>query len=369
VNLATLNIPFTDEGIGQGNEKIVLQQMATRMDFNGELTARCFPSSGVTFVASVGTIRPGEVREQLVMSEAIKFSNSSSGELQYPKARTVTIQHGVLMQKTKNIYGKTVIVPASGVTLRFDAEQNAIVALGRDGQAVAVYGGCVVSYAADYQVLYYIPDVNRIGFTGGYSFAVGTIFGYTETDVQTLEMKLDWEATPDWIEFARVTSKIVLDYRGVWEFPAEWRNQFKANRTELNPNNRQPYTNDTFQEFNNSDYELDYESCFIDTRVHMIVKINSYGSLLYDDLNNGGDGYWAWNTPYFGYASFDPWYEIEFMDPPGGAKASSAEDFKRDLNHRTWRDVFLQIKKADLIARLSEEYPSLEEYLKTKVQT
>ncbi len=73
--VATLNIPFTaEDGLGDnaGKNKIVLQQMTKRFDYKGQLWARCFPSSGVRFKASVGTVTPGEVRSQS-FSEGLKF--------------------------------------------------------------------------------------------------------------------------------------------------------------------------------------------------------------------------------------------------------------------------------------------------------
>ena len=91
---------------------------------------------------------------------------------------------------------------------------------------------------------------------------------------------------------------------------------------------------------------------------YVCIKVNTIGVLQYEDFNNGGDGYTFWNMPYGGLA-YQPVYECKWADPPGGKKASSAEDFQHDVNNRTWRDVFLEVNKDDIKDRLRDEYPSI----------
>ena len=364
--VATLNIQFSKEdGIGDraGQHKITLQQISKRMDTNGELCARCFPARGVTFTASVGTVRTGETRVQ-AMREGLKFSNSAKANLKYAGATDVVIdsERTVLMTKTKNNYGQTVIVPASRVTLRYDPEQNAVIAEragydeGYTPTEIAVYGACSVSYNANYLMLYYKPTSERIGFTGGFSWGVGTLFGYNEYDVETLDMELDLSSPPDWVEFGRVTSKIVLDARGVWEFPDNWNTTYTENKEKSNEQKEDYATPGTYDV---GVSEIDPDQCFVDERVHCIITVNTMGTLQFEDFCNGGDGYWAWYDPYFGDSTYDPKYECKWTAPPGGVKASSAEEFKYDLNHRTWRDVFLAVDKAAIKSRFSDEYPGI----------
>lgn len=355
--VATLNIPFTaEDGLGDnaGKNKIVLQQMTKRFDYKGQLWARCFPSSGVRFKASVGTVTPGEVRSQS-FSEGLKFSNSAKASLKYPGASNVTIDlsSSVLMKKTKDIYGHTTIVPAS-VSLTYDAEQGAVIAMS-GGVETPIYGGCFVKYDALYRILYYKPSVKApFGGMYGVVFSVGTIFGYNDYTVETLDLELDISSSPDWVEYARVTSKIVLDAKGVWEFPPNWESTYQGNKKKTGDQREDYPASGQFPGFS---YEIDPDNSFVDTRIHEIIEINSIGSLMYKNQN--GDRIYA---PYWGASdSYTPKYEVKFTDPPGGAKASSAEDFKYDLNNRTWRDVFLDVDKAEVLSRLQDEYPGVTE--------
>lgn len=349
--VATLNVAFTDDDDAGGN-KIILQQMTKRFDYDGQLWARCFPSSGVQFTTSMGSINGGEVRV-LEVREGLKFSNSSKVELSKPNASDVSITSSVMMRKTKNIYGKTVIVPAS-VNLIYDSEQNAIIATSQ-GVEVPVYGGCSVRYKTAYQVLYYLPGRQRIGFSGGTAFHVGTIFGYNDYTVETLDMELDLTSSPDWIEYARVTSKIVLDAKGMWEFPPNWESTYQGNKGKTGEQ-RQDYSQPG--QFPGYSDEIDQDNSFVDVRVHEIIEVNSIGSLMYKN-QNGRDAIYA---PYWGViSSYTPKYEVKFADPPGGAKANSADDFKYDLNHTTWRDVFLSVDKTEVMNQLRVEYPGVTE--------
>jgi hypothetical protein len=365
--VATLNVAFNDDdGIGDnaGKNKIVLQQMTKQFNYNGELAARCFPSSGVKFTTSVGNVREGEVRVQ-PMREALKFSDSSSASLKYSDVTDVVIDssRSVLMQKTKDIYGKTIIKPATGITLHYDADSGSVIAKSSGHAEVNVYGACFVAYTAKYLVLFYTPTSERIGFTGGISFGLGTIFGYNDYDVATLDMELDLTSSTDWVEFARVTSKIVLDAKGVWEFPENWQSTYDSNRDKVGDLRDDYSTPGQFPGFTD---EVDPDNSFVDTRVHHIVEVNTVGTIRHIDHNNGGDDYWAWEQPYFGSSTYNPKYEIKYTDPPGGEKASSAKDFQYDQENTTWRDVFLRVNKTELETDLKKWYPGADKYTRPR---
>jgi len=371
--VATLNISFDGDGDGVGDDagqnKITLQQVTKVLDGNGELWASCFPSRGVSFTASVGTVRVGETRIAQ-KKQSIKFADSSSVTLELSGATNVEIDHtrSVLMKKVKDNYGKTRIMPASDVTVRYDQETNAIIAESyRDDlnrmvglHQVKIYGACAVSYEAEYSMLYYKPDITlQFGGYNGMIFYSGTIFGYNEYDVATLEMEMDLVSGKDYVEFARVTSKIVLDAKGTWEFPENWKTTFNANREKVGEQ-REDYAEDG--EFPDTTSTIDASNSFVDTRVHHVVTVNAIGSLKHEDFNNGGDGYWAWHSPYFGDRTYNPDYEIVYADPPGGKKASSAKEFEYDQNNWTWRDAFLRVDKAELEADLKDWYPNAKPY-------
>ena len=348
LSLATLSVQFAEEDRG----RIILQQLLKRFNFNGDLVARCFFSEPVQYVASVGTARAGEKLPQFVMGEGVKFSGSERATLKYPGAFDVVIDtsRSVLMRKSER-YGRTIFVRVN-VGLIYDEETESVVT--EDG--LPVYGAASVTYQALYQLVYYRPEVENLWWKyAGASFQLGTLFAFNENAVATLDMELDMKDSPDWIEYARVFSKIVLDAKGVWEFPPNWKTVYQNNK-QLQGDQRQDYPPDGT--YPNTSQTVDGGNSFVDERVHLIVEVNSIGTLRYQDHNNGGDGYWAWEQPYFGSSTYDPDYEIRFADPPGGSKATSAEDFKRSQNNRTWRTVFAGVNKSALIEKIQKEYPN-----------
>lgn len=347
VTLATPSVEFAEEDRG----RIILQQMTKRFNGNGDLVARCFFTDPVEYVASVGTARAGEQIPQFVMGEGVRFTGTSSATLRYPGAFDVVIDESrsVLMRKAKR-FGRTIFQQVN-VGLIYDPETESVVTA--DGQPV--YGAASVTYQALYQLVYYRPTVdNQWWRYAGVTFGLGTLFAFNENIVATLDMELELKDSPDWIEYARVFSKIVLDAKGVWEFPPNWKSTYQGNKQKQGEQ-RDDYPAEGI--FPNTTETVDGGNSFVDERVHLIVEINSIGTLRYQDHNNGGDGYWAWEQPYFGNSTYNPDYEIRFAEPPGGKRATSAEDFKRSQNNRTWRTVFAGVNKQALIDKIQREYP------------
>lgn len=351
---ASLQVNFTAESLA--DSRIILQQLTKRFDFEGKLRLRCFPENDVNFVASVGKVIKGNVFPQ-VFSESIKFSNSSKVALQYPNAYEVTINalNNIAMELVESPDGN--YIQQISVRFSFDEESNSIIATDALNELRAVYGACFVAYKAHYLLLDYYPSIEApFGGAYGISYGIGPLYAYNNKTVEVLDIELDLSDSQQWLEYAKITSKIVLDNKGTWEFPDSW-NQTYTDNKQKDPEQKADYTDPgTFTGFS---YEIDPNACFVDTRVHEIIYINSAGVLRYEDFNNGGDSYWAWYNPYFGDSTYDPKYECTWSDPPGGSKASNATEFQYDLNHTTWRDVFLTVDKKSLLAELQNEYPGI----------
>lgn len=353
---ANLSVSF-GEAEDRGG-RIILQQLTKQFGQRGSLAGRCFSRDTVQYTASVGTVERGKMYERQVNSESIEFSNSSSATLKYPGAYAVSILQSVFLRQV-TVGSVTRIEPVS-VALSYDAATESVVTT--DG--LPVYGKASVSYKVLYEVFYYFPFSQYLGWSNGVTILeIGTVFAYNDSVVETLDMELDMSMPKDWVEYARVVSKIVLDPKGTWEFPPNWATTYNDNR-EKQGDERDDYPADGT--FSNTSDTVDATNCFVDERVHLIVEVNTLGVLNYRDFNNGGDGYWAWENPWFGYDSYDPVYEIRIAEPPGGSKASNAEEFKRDLNNRTWRTVFLDVNKTEVIAKIQEEYPGASEYSRNR---
>jgi hypothetical protein len=350
---STLSVSFSERG-----GRIVLVQATKRLGYYGELIVHCYSSMPAEYIASVGTATGAEMRSRYIWGEGVTFSDSRTATLKYPNATGVTfdLTRSVFMRKNTDRLGR---VTFSRVypTIIYDSDNDVIVV------DQSVYGVCSVSYTVLYQVVYYIPQFTQTttGAAGVYGgvFGLGSLFAYNEQAVETLEMELDIKESPDFVEYARVVSKIVLDPQGVWEFPRNWQSTYDNNREKVG-DERSDYPPDgTFDGYTDT---VDGGNCFVDERVHLIVEVSSSGYLRYNDFNNGGDGYWGWENPYFGNSDYNPLYEIRFGEPPGGSKASNAEDFRHAQVFGSWREVFLEVDKQEVIAKIQNEYPGASAY-------
>lgn len=305
---------------------------------------------------SAGTAAITSVVSRDIWREGLKFSNSASATLKYPTASGVTITPGVLMKKIKNNYGQTRIVEASDVTLRYDSESTSVIAeSGVPGKKLStpVYGVAFVSYSAIYDNIRYTPGTERIGFTGGVQFNIGTVYGYHDYDVASVDMELDITSAETTAEYARVYSKIVLDAKGVWEFPPNWQGTYDNNQNKTGEE-RQDYPSEG--EFpNHPSATIDADNSFVDERVHVIIHVDTMGRLSYEHPR----GIQRIYAPYWGHANYTPQYHGRFAEPPGGSNASSAEEFLFRLNNRGWHTVFLDVNKNAVKSRLESSYPGI----------
>jgi hypothetical protein len=330
-------------------------QATKRFDGTGKLIVHCYSSIPAEYIASVGTATGAEMRSRYIWGEGVTFSDSRTATLKYPNATGVTfdLTRSVFMRKNTNRLGRVTfsrVYPA----ITYDSDNDVLIS------DQSVYGVCSVSYSAPYQVVHYIPQFTQTttGAAGVYGgiFGLGSIFAYNEQAVEVLEMELDITSPKDWMEYCRVTSKIVLDPQGVWEFPPNWESTYRSNKNKIG-DERSDYTEDGY--FPALPYSIDANNCFVDTRVHLIIEVSSTGTLRYTDFNNSGVGYIDWEAPYFGTANYQPQYIINFVTPPGGgAQASSAQDFLDGQNPRiwNWRKIFLNVDKTKVLEGILEIY-------------
>lgn len=351
---ATLSVSYSES---TSTGKITLQQMTKDFTTHDPMTGQpalviwCFPTDVEKFWTTVGSLRVGEIRDiPGIQRETLKFTNSNSASIKYPNATILSMTLlGTAVKRVKNNYDEWEIQDSYP---EFTFKDQTVLA------SENFYGACMVDYTAQCKVLYYTPSYNIQSQTlGSYSITttVGSIFALKDDLVEVLDVQLDLKSTKDRVEFARVSSKIVLDSRGAWEFPDSWNSTYTSNKKK-DPDQRSAYNIGTFTGYS---YQIDPDESFTDTRVHMIIYVDSSGHLTYEDYNNGGDGYWAWYNPYFGSSNYDPVYELTWSTAPGGEKASSAEAFQYDLNHTTWRDVFLKVDKNKIKEDMTKAFPNI----------
>ena len=355
--VSTLTVNFSEDGLADaGVERIVLEQTSTRFDFFGNLRARSNSRLTCKYTASTGTVTPTETHS-IQINEGIKFSNSGRANLKFPNVTSVTIDtsRSLLMKKIKR-YGRQQIVPATDLKVIYDNDLGVIRVGKTKGSLaggdqefveVAVWGAVSVTYEAIFQYLSYTPSAKRY-FNGGMELTLGSLFAYHDYDVAILDMKADMDNPKDWNEYCRVFSKIVLDPKGVWEFPPNWETTYQNNRNQMGEARSDMPGPGRWPSHNIA--EVDPDNHFVDERTHLIIEVNSFGQLKTTYFHHSIE------QPKVGHFNYDPTYHLRFSDPPGGERASSAEEFKYDLRNRTWRDVFLDVDKHRIIEKLEKEY-------------
>jgi len=353
--VATLNVSFDgDSGIGEnaGKNRIILEQMTTKLDVFGKLWLRVLCGIPYSMAASSGTLEMGREITFSVWREALKFSNSSSATLKYPTATGVTVQSGGVIMRKVVRNGDTQIIEATGITFRYDEEQTAIIAeYGVPKKPVNIYGVIFVSYLATYDFVYYKPGV-IVAPSGSTVIKLGTVYAYHNYDVASLDIELDSDSMVTSAEYARVYSKIVLDPKGAWEFPSNWEDTYQSNKKAVG-DDRQDYTNPG--SFPDSQETVDADNCFVDERVHLIIKVDSAERVFYEYPKGVVDIY----SPYIGSSNYHPQYHCRFASPPSSGTASGIEELLFKLNHRGWWSVFLNVDKAYIKSWLRTLYPGI----------
>lgn len=354
VLVSTLNVSFDLEGAyGSGNNTIVLRQI-TR-DFNsispsgkGSVIVWCYPSDVTQIYASIGSVEPGEVRCLNNQMELIKFSGGKTASLKYPGATNVRTEVlGVSVRRVKNTYGQWEIQTCYPT---FTFANNEVTS------NIEFYGACKVIYDISFKVLYYHAQIDAPyrGYNGVF-ITVGSLFALKDDAVTTLDIELDLSSPKTRMEFARVTSKIVLDPLGTWEYPDNWYAVDDANKGIPKGGNREEKPEGTWGGSSSNGHSIDPDNCFEDVRVHEIVYVRITGTIEHESFGNGGKGYTSWYEPKSGL-NYQPRYELKFNDPPSW---NSREEFEYDQTNTTWRDVFLDVDKKSLISDLSDIYPGL----------
>lgn len=336
--VATLAVSFegadgTDSSAANGNDKIVLEQMTTSFNASGQLLARCFPSTGVRFAVSQGSLEPLGSKTW-TFHQGVRFSDADSAELDKPYASEVQfIGNHIFMTRDKDGY-----LVRSTATPSFDEETNSIIVTNR-GHRQKVYGGVLVSYKATYLVLGYRPLVLAQLDLSGFAINLGTIFAYTDKDVATLDMELDVTQEQDWVEYARVYSKIVLDPDGAWELPDNWRSGGNTQTT---------------GEYSTGTHKIDPDNCFVDERLHCIVSVNYLSQLRYDFVG-GGLTSSSWLQPYFGSDAYWP----EMLLRRASAPTDDYKNRTTNLFKDGWHHAFLKVNYSSMLSYLQGIYGSL----------
>lgn len=286
---------------------IEIEQLTERFDYNGFLWLRVNPID-VKVKPSIGTIKEGEIRTAHFY-ESLNFSNSKSVKTKHPNPINLVITSGMMLKQQIDIYGNLEIVEFTQ-DIYYNPETDQIEA------DEPFYGGITVQYDILFKILYYAPKTIVIPYAGGGIAAltvyIGDIYIWKKLAVQvhTLTLATDKDHA-DYNELYKVTSKIVLDPEGTWEYPPNWESTYNANK-DL-PQGSSQRAKYALGEFPNTAHKIDPDVSFTDERLHKTGKYNFMGQVFHQSLKP--DSPFLWYAPYQFDTTYHPEYTLTWTKP------------------------------------------------------
>lgn len=324
---------------------VILEQMTERFSPEAELWFRLYPTDA-NFTASVGTLRLGEVREEHLY-EVINFSNSKTGKLKRPGAYDIKISPiNVMMRQEVDANGKLTVVrflqevKYNSITEQLESE-------------VPFYGAITVEYKTLFRILYYKPDFISVPYAGGgisaLTIYIGTLFAWKNLTVTTLSVNLSSDKDEkDYEELYRVTSKIVLDPEGVWEYPQNWLSTFEQNKDlPQGSSQRKKYDEGKFDGF--TGHTIDPDISLTDDRLHKIGKYNFMGQVFHQMLKPNSR--YEYYDPYLFDDSYTPKYTLTWTKPKW--------EVDMPYQKRLFFEAFWRIDHEGIFVELEKEFPGL----------
>ena len=205
----------------------------------GKAIIRQYPPVDAELYVSRGTVEAlGVVREYLE-AEVVTFNQSTTASTSKIMDAEVEIVKNWAFDVSTGREVRTVrFTPTLGGT-EITASQP-------------ITGGVIVTYRSSYRELEYVFDVEIVDKTiglvpiGDIIMYTGTLVAYYEGDTATLTLRpprLSDPAASEATEIYKVTSKVVVNDRGVWERPTDWpdKNLYEGYPGKVGPEIGDPY--------------------------------------------------------------------------------------------------------------------------------
>lgn len=346
--VSTLTVSYSSsetDSTGETGNGLALERHFGFTGFKRGIPFRQYPPVPAKLVCSKGTIDPTPEYRSSDENEVVIFSGSKTANLKRPQATAVT--YSMISDIAFNENGD-VVYPV----ITFDADENALVS------NVAFYGGVNVRYQAPYLLYFYEfktdidPVSNGVTFYGG-----DVIHAFYKKHHAELTMEMDFKRSQQWLPFYTVTTKIVLDELGIWEYPKNWETADQSNY--LKKQDDPSRTNRGMGLFPDwSTYAIDPDLSFTDTRVHQIGEYDVMGrvrSSIPNNILHIQEPYWG-SSNYLDFAHFASLELIQF-----NFELASRPTWKRGMSfsERAWIDAWLSIDLNEIIEDLKRDYPHI----------
>lgn len=303
---------------------------------------RQYPQVKARLVSSHGIISDVPEYQTSNEKEIVVFKGDRIATLKRPGATNVSIEPLAGIAFNEN--GDSVYP-----TLTFNEEKQQI------ESNIAFYGGCKVSYQAGYLLWFYRQNIEFRPFDQRTIRNGDTIHAFYNGNHAELDIDSSFDNKSTWLPLYRITSQIVLDPLGVWEYPLNWKSTDTANKAKTQDDpSRQQKPMGTFPGW--TAYQIDPDNSFTDERTHQTAEYNAFAEIRTTTPN----GIISVQEPYSstsktfkslaadGYISFT----VEFATKPKWEKAMN-------LTELQWINAYLSINQSSLYNSLLSSYPNL----------
>jgi hypothetical protein len=339
---ATLNVSYSPDDESDQGDRLSLEHHYGFTGTNVGIPFRQYPPVQARLVSSHGIISDAPQLQTSDEKEVVVFKGGRTATLKRPGATNVTI------------------APISGMA--FDIKGNAVspkLTFNESKQQIesdiSFYGGAKVSYQAGYLLYFYKQNIEFRDFDQRTIRNGDTIHAFYDGHHASLDIDSTFLNESVWLPLYRIVSQIVLDPLGVWEYPKNWRDTDKENKSKTqDDSSRKQKPMGTFPGWTN--YQIDPDNSFTDERTHQTAEYNAFGQIRVmtpGKIISIQEPYWGTSRT-FQSLSADGYIEftIEFASKPKWAK-----DMK--LSELQWVNAYLSIDQNRIYDELLSTYPSL----------
>lgn len=335
---STLAVTFDS---GDSSNGLLLERHIGFTGFSIGVPIRLYPPCEAKLVCAYGRI--SDLPESRVSDEkeVVTFSGSKTAKLKKPGATNVSIE--ILRQVSFDENGDVVYPKVS-----FDAKEQQLVS------DKAFYGAVKVTYQSAYYLYFYIFATNDYDFGGSVLYGDDTIHAFYKKNHAELKMDNSFKKVSQWLPLYTVTSKIVLDEKGIWEYPMNWENIDNSNRkmTQDDPN-RAERGMGKFPGY--TSYEIDPDMSFTDERVHQTGQYDCFGFVrvqMPNEILTPQEPYnTSWSFQELGRANLVR-FHLKFASRPTWKKGMSYSEMH-------WIQAWASIDKTAIHNELKEDYPRI----------
>ena len=335
---STLTIPFDSEST---TTRITLERHSGFTGLKPGIPFRLYPQVDAKLICKHGTISPLPEYRYSTEKEVVAFSGSNTASLKRPLAINVELE---LIAVSFDDSGNN-ITPS----LVFDETQQLVIA------DKPFYGAVMATYQAPYSLYFYEFKTQFNLLNSQTTIYSDTIYGFYRTSQASLPMNITIENESEWKDLYKITSRIVKDNNGTWEYPTDWAKTDVENKG-ISKDSEQfkKYPDGKYPDFSN--YSVDPSMAFSDNRVHLVAEYNLYGRIRLTERQ--AEMYEPYVNNNLSFKQLASLGFIQFYL----SKASKTQWRPSMKNtEKQWSDAFLSIDFNKILSELKYDYPNVKE--------